>query len=99
MARIALMEPVWSPMCKTSGGDQEKSVWSPLPQYSYSHILVYSSPLERRFEEWLQSLDRSYGLRNLEDVIAAAESEHLDFVESIEMPANNLSVLFQKRKA
>jgi hypothetical protein len=51
----------------------------------------------RRFEDWLKSLDPSYGVRNLEDVIEAASAEGLDFVEKIDMPANNLSVLSQKK--
>jgi hypothetical protein len=53
--------------------------------------------LPRRFEEWLKSLDPSFGVRNLEDVIDAATAEQLSFVEKVEMPANNLSVIFQKK--
>ncbi|KAI2497391.1 DUF938-like protein [Fragilaria crotonensis] len=50
------------------------------------------------FEVWLHSLDSSYGLRNLEDVVDLAESSNLlEFMERVEMPANNLSVLFRRK--
>ena len=51
-----------------------------------------------KFEEWLKSLDPDYGLRNLEDVVQVAESSDLELLERIEMPANNLSVLFRRRR-
>jgi hypothetical protein len=38
-------------------------------------------------------------VRHLEDVIDLAHREGLDFVERVEMPANNLSVFFRKRAA
>lgn len=53
----------------------------------------------RNFDASLKSRDPSWGVRNLEDVIAAAESIGLEHKETVEMPANNLSVIFQKKKA
>ena len=50
----------------------------------------------RRFDESLRSRDPSWGLRNLEDVIEVAKKEGLEFEKKVEMPANNLSVLFRK---
>jgi len=44
----------------------------------------------------LRSRNPEWGIRNLEDVIAAAQKEGLEFVQSVEMPANNLSVVFRK---
>ena len=49
-----------------------------------------------RFDESLRSRNSQWGVRNLEDVIDAANKEGMSFVEKIEMPANNLSVLFCK---
>ena len=49
-----------------------------------------------RFDESLRSRNSQWGVRNLEDVIDAANKEGLSYVEKIEMPANNLSVLFCK---
>mmetsp|Transcript_1152 Transcript_1152/g.2024 ORF Transcript_1152/g.2024 Transcript_1152/m.2024 type:complete len:327 (-) Transcript_1152:380-1360(-) len=48
------------------------------------------------FDRNLRSRNPEWGVRDLEDVIAIAKAEGLDFKESIEMPANNLSVLFCK---
>jgi Protein of unknown function (DUF938). len=39
-----------------------------------------------------------WGVRNLEDVVAAAQKEGLKFLEKVEMPANNLSVVFHTDK-
>jgi hypothetical protein len=35
-------------------------------------------------------------VRNLEDVIARAQKQGLDLLEIVAMPANNLSVIFQR---
>jgi hypothetical protein len=44
----------------------------------------------------LRSRDPSWGVRDLEDVVKAAEDQGLHLVESSEMPANNLILLFRK---
>jgi len=49
------------------------------------------------FDQWLKAKDPSYGVRNLEDVVEEAKKQGLVFVEKIEMPANNLSVIFRKQ--
>lgn len=36
-------------------------------------------------------------MRNLEDVLAEASVNELELVETINMPANNLGVILQKR--
>lgn len=48
------------------------------------------------FDRMLKSRDSRWGVRDLEDVIEEAKKEGLTFDSSIEMPANNLSVLFRK---
>uniref|UniRef100_A0A6S8JX34 Methyltransferase type 11 domain-containing protein n=1 Tax=Amphora coffeiformis TaxID=265554 RepID=A0A6S8JX34_9STRA len=50
-----------------------------------------------KFEEWLKAKDSSYGVRNLEDVVAEASKHGLELEDTIEMPANNLSVILRKR--
>jgi Protein of unknown function (DUF938) len=42
-------------------------------------------------------MDPSFGLRDLEQVMELARENELDFEERIEMPANNLCILFRKR--
>jgi hypothetical protein len=49
-----------------------------------------------RFDASLRSKDPQWGLRNLEDVILVAKKEGLEYVQKVEMPANNLSVIFRK---
>jgi len=48
------------------------------------------------FDNSLRSKNTEWGLRNLEDVIEAAKNAGLAFERKIEMPANNLSILFCK---
>ena len=50
-----------------------------------------------KFNTSLQNQNPEWGVRNLEDVIVVAKQYGLEFVQSIEMPANNLSVLFCKK--
>ena len=56
----------------------------------------HTAPSNVAFDQSLQSQNSEWGVRNLEDVIASAEKERLKFVETVQMPANNLSVVFQK---
>jgi SAM-dependent methyltransferase len=49
-----------------------------------------------KFDNMLKSRDSRWGVRDLEDVIEIAKKEGLTFDSYIEMPANNLSVLFRK---
>ncbi|MBD0335197.1 MAG: DUF938 domain-containing protein [Cyanobacteria bacterium Co-bin13] len=48
------------------------------------------------FDQKLRSQDSEWGLRHLEDVAAAAANQQLRLQEVIEMPANNLSVIFER---
>ncbi|HEY9853484.1 MAG TPA: DUF938 domain-containing protein [Leptolyngbyaceae cyanobacterium] len=48
------------------------------------------------FDEMLQSQNSEWGVRNLDDVIEAAKAKDLKWLETIKMPANNLSVVFQR---
>lgn len=59
---------------------------------TYSHL----SLRDRNFDRSLKARDPSWGVRDLEIVCAAAEKQGLHLVEKMEMPANNLSLLFQK---
>ncbi len=48
------------------------------------------------FDESLRSQNPEWGVRNLEDVVAAASAKNLELLNTHQMPANNLSVVFQK---
>ncbi len=48
------------------------------------------------FDEMLQQQNPEWGVRNLEDVEAVALENGLSLLEIVEMPANNLSVIFRR---
>ncbi len=57
----------------------------------------HTAPSNAAFDESLRARDPSWGIRNLEDVIACAAANGLAHVETVEMPANNLTVVYQRR--
>ncbi len=50
-----------------------------------------------RFDANLRAEDPSWGVRNLDDVAMEARMRGLHLVETVQMPANNLSVILRKR--
>lgn len=67
--------------------------------YLYGPYLRAGHPLEpsnAAFDESLRARDPRWGLRRLEDVAACAQSNGLELARVVEMPANNLSVIFRK---
>jgi len=48
------------------------------------------------FDQSLQSQNPEWGVRNLEDVVKVAAAEGLQFHQTVNMPANNVSVIFIK---
>jgi SAM-dependent methyltransferase len=56
----------------------------------------HTSPNNMAFDEALRAQDPDWGVRDLNDVIAAASKQHLTMLETYQMPANNLSVVFQR---
>ena len=57
---------------------------------------VPTAPSNLAFDASLKARDPRWGLRRAEDVTAAAGSQGLVFERLVEMPANNLSLLFRK---
>lgn len=58
---------------------------------------IVTAPSNLAFDASLRARDAAWGLRRVEDVIAIADEEGLDFQRLVEMPANNLSLLFRRR--
>lgn len=56
----------------------------------------HTAPSNEAFDRLLRSRDSRWGIRDLQDVIAVAEQQELELSEVIEMPANNLSVVFRR---
>ncbi|MEH2364503.1 DUF938 domain-containing protein [Nostoc sp.] len=48
------------------------------------------------FDESLRAQNPEWGVRNLDDVVAVASAQNLTFKQTYQMPANNLSVVFER---
>lgn len=48
------------------------------------------------FDEYLRTENPEWGVRNLDDVVAVASAQNLTLKQIYQMPANNLSVVFQR---
>jgi Protein of unknown function (DUF938) len=59
---------------------------------------VPTAPSNEAFDASLRSRNPAWGLRHLEDVVKAAIQHRLHLTATIEMPANNLSVVFERRE-
>jgi SAM-dependent methyltransferase len=55
----------------------------------------HMAPSNADFDESLRSQNSDWGVRDLDDVVAVAQAQHLSLVKTCAMPANNLSVIFQ----
>lgn len=58
---------------------------------------VHTAPSNERFDEGLRMQNPQWGVRNLDDVVAAAREHGLHHEETVPMPANNFSVIFRKQ--
>jgi hypothetical protein len=56
----------------------------------------HTAPSNASFDQSLQAQNPEWGVRNLEDVIAAANNQNLQLQATYQMPANNLSVVFKR---
>lgn len=56
----------------------------------------HTAPSNAAFDDSLKSRDPEWGVRDLADVTAEAAANGLRHVETVAMPANNLSVIFRK---
>ncbi|NEP17928.1 MAG: DUF938 domain-containing protein [Leptolyngbya sp. SIO4C1] len=57
----------------------------------------HTAPSNAAFDKQLRSQNPAWGVRSLEAVTAAAEAQQLQLQTVVEMPANNLSVVFAKK--
>lgn len=57
---------------------------------------IQTAPSNEAFDAMLRSRNPEWGLRQLEDVIAIAAQRNLAWRDTIAMPANNCSVIFEK---
>ncbi|WP_404382220.1 DUF938 domain-containing protein [Caenispirillum salinarum] len=57
---------------------------------------AHTSESNAAFDDWLKAQDPSFGIRNLDDVAALAAEHGFGPPETIQMPANNLTVVFRR---
>jgi hypothetical protein len=57
----------------------------------------HTAPSNAQFDASLKSRDASWGIRDLDDVTACAEEAGLARQEIVDMPANNLTVIFKRQ--
>jgi len=62
----------------------------------YRRSDIALAPSNEVFDHDLRTRDPRWGLRDLDEVIACGGKHGLSFAQSVEMPANNLSVFFRK---
>ncbi|MFQ5764191.1 MAG: DUF938 domain-containing protein [Rhodospirillales bacterium] len=57
----------------------------------------HTAPSNKRFDMSLRSRDPAWGVRNLDDVAMEAREAGFQLAETVQMPANNLSVVFRRQ--
>jgi hypothetical protein len=57
----------------------------------------HTAPSNEAFDRGLRAQNAAWGVRDLDEVTRAAAAEGLPLAEIVEMPANNLSVIFRRR--
>lgn len=62
---------------------------------AYKRDGAHTAPSNDEFEQWLQSRDPRFGVRDIADVEAAANAHGLALCEILDMPANNFSLVFR----
>lgn len=62
----------------------------------YRESDVPLAPTNAAFDASLKSRDPAWGLRDLDDVVALAKTHRLHLTRRVEMPANNLMLLFRR---
>lgn len=63
----------------------------------YSRGGAHTAESNEQFDRSLRARNPAWGVRSLEEVVALARKRGLEHEETVEMPANNLSVVFRSR--
>ena len=56
----------------------------------------HTAPSNEAFDSWLKQRDSRFGVRDIADVECEANAQDLTLRERVEMPANNLSLVFAR---
>jgi SAM-dependent methyltransferase len=57
---------------------------------------VHTAPSNQEFDGYLRSQNPTWGIRDLDEVAALAGRHNIKLIETVAMPANNLSVIFSR---
>ena len=57
---------------------------------------AHTAPSNQEFDGYLRNQNPAWGIRDLDEVTALAQRHNLTLVETVKMPANNLSVIFSR---
>ncbi len=57
---------------------------------------AHTAPSNAAFDESLKAMDPSFGVRDLEAVVALAQENGLSHIETRDMPANNKALIFRR---
>ncbi|PSJ38002.1 DUF938 domain-containing protein [Allosphingosinicella deserti] len=80
-----------------AGAERVLAPGAPLVLYGpYRRSGVATAPSNEAFDASLRARDRQWGLRAFEDVSAEAQARGLRFERLVEMPANNLTIVFRR---
>lgn len=80
-----------------AGAARVLSPGGPLVLYGAWRENGVAEPSNETFDLWLKERDPRWGIKDVGQVIAAAEERGLGFVRQVQMPANNRVVLFARR--
>ena len=58
----------------------------------------HTAPSNQEFDAWLKDRDPAFGVRDVDKVAQAARAQGLALRETVEMPANNLSLVFVRNR-
>ena len=59
---------------------------------------VHTAPTNQSFDDDLRSQNPEWGVRDMEDVMAAAAAAGFRHHETVPMPANNFSLIFRRQR-
>jgi hypothetical protein len=56
----------------------------------------HTAPSNEEFDAYLRNQNAAWGIRDLDEVTALAKRHNFVLLETVQMPANNLSVIFRR---
>jgi SAM-dependent methyltransferase len=56
----------------------------------------HTAPSNQAFDAWLRTQNAQWGVRDLADVVDLAARQGFALIETVPMPANNLSIIFRR---